>query len=311
MHGSNIDNTSTSHDGKFSLPSTTCTVSGVDSSSIGVVEPPRSHNVGFMYVTSLKEAMICADLIAKSSFCPRAFQNKPGDIVVALQHGQELGLKPMQALQNTAVINGKPTMWGDLALALCKSHPTVEYIKETKVKGKNKYICRVKRVGENEVKRSFSEDDAKRAKLWGKPGPWTEYPQRMLPARARGFALRDGCADILCGFITREEAIDYVKIDNGKTEWSTGVSIELISNNQASYLIKLMNETHDPEDTFKSFREYYAVGTVNELPTTKFAQAEKILLAKKQQNQQGALVSEEIEANKIVVVNTAQENVNC
>jgi hypothetical protein len=231
-----------------------------------------------MYVTSLKEAMICAELIAKSSFCPRAFQNKPGDIVVALQHGQELGLKPMQALQNTAVINGKPTMWGDLALALCKSHPTVEYIKETKVKGQNKYICRVKRIGENEVKRTFSEDDARRAKLWGKPGPWTEYPQRMLPARARGFALRDGCADILCGFITREEAIDYARPDASHPK----ITEELISVEQVDRLINLINATSEPRIVAEGLLKYYEIFSIDELPASKFAQAEKTLLAKKQ-----------------------------
>ena len=243
-----------------------------------------SANSGFMQVTSLQEAVICAELIAKSSFCPRAFQNKPGDIVVALQHGQELGLKPMQALQNTAVINGKPTIWGDLALALCKSHPTVEYIKETKVKGVNKYICRVKRIGEPEVKRSFSEEDAKRAKLWNRAGPWTEYPQRMLPARARGFALRDGCADILCGFITREEAIDYPKATNGMSlpeELTAGTTI---TTEQTATLSALINETADSEAIEKMFCKYYCISTIEELPANKFIQAEKILSSKKLQH---------------------------
>ena len=302
MYGNNVDNTSDLY------VTTSPITSPTNNSSVNNSIEPAIHakNVGFMYVTSLKEAMICAELIAKSAFCPRVFQNKPGDIVVALQHGQELGLKPMQALQNTAVINGKPTMWGDLALALCKSHPTVEYIKETKVKSKNKYICRVKRIGENEVKRSFSEDDARRAKLWNKPGPWTEYPQRMLPARARGFALRDGCADILCGFITREEATDYARLDCAKTEYErtdafhTKITPELISLNEVNRLIELVDATANPQDVRERLLKHYEIFNIDELPASKFAEAEKVLLAKKQR-------ASEVVVAEVTATNTTKD----
>jgi hypothetical protein len=59
------------------------------------------------------------------------------------------------------------------------------------------------------VESRFSVEDAKRAGLWGKQGPWTAYPKRMLSMRARGFAIRDCFADVLKGLITAEEAQDY------------------------------------------------------------------------------------------------------
>jgi len=55
----------------------------------------------------------------------------------------------------------------------------------------------------------FSVADAKKANLWGKTGPWTQYPKRMLQLRARGFALRDAFPDVLKGLVTAEEAQDY------------------------------------------------------------------------------------------------------
>jgi hypothetical protein len=55
----------------------------------------------------------------------------------------------------------------------------------------------------------FSVEDAKRAGLWGKQGPWSAYPKRMMQMRARGFALRDAFPDVLKGLITAEEAQDY------------------------------------------------------------------------------------------------------
>src|SRR5690606_26021257 len=50
--------------------------------------------------------------------------------------------------------------------------------------------------------------DAKAADLWGKVGPWKEYPFRMLRFRARSFALRDTFGDALRGLLSAEEAQD-------------------------------------------------------------------------------------------------------
>ena len=49
---------------------------------------------------------------------------------------------------------------------------------------------------------------AKQAGLWGKPGPWSQYPDRMMLARARAFAYRDGFADVLKGVRSIEEEND-------------------------------------------------------------------------------------------------------
>jgi hypothetical protein len=48
--------------------------------------------------------------------------------------------------------------------------------------------------------------DAKLARLWGKSGPWQQYPKRMLQMRAR-VAFRDLFADALGGHYIAEELI--------------------------------------------------------------------------------------------------------
>jgi hypothetical protein len=70
-------------------------------------------------------------------------------------------------------------------------------------------VCVAKRKNRTEVISKYSVEDAKRAGLWNKQGPWTQYPKRMLQMRARGFALRDAFPDVLKGLITVEEAQDY------------------------------------------------------------------------------------------------------
>ena len=113
----------------------------------------------------------------------------------------------MSALQNIAVVNGKPAIYGDAALALCCSHPAFIDIEET-VEGTTA-TCVVKRRDRSPVVRKFAEADAKKAGLWGKQGPWSSYPARMLQMRARSWALRDAFPDALKGLGVAEEVRDY------------------------------------------------------------------------------------------------------
>lgn len=156
---------------------------------------------------NLDEAFRLADMLADSDLVPKDYKGKPGNCMVAMQWGAEIGLKPMQALQNIAVINGRPSLWGDAMLALVRSSPLCEYVVET-IDANGTAICQVKRRGEPEQIRTFSDADAKLAGLIGKQGPWTTNPKRMKQMRARAFALRDVFTDILKGIAMAEEAMD-------------------------------------------------------------------------------------------------------
>lgn len=162
---------------------------------------------------NMTEAMDFAKMLAQSGMVPSNFKGKPQDCLVAMQWGFEVGLQPMQALQNIAVINGKPSIWGDAALALVRSHPDCKGVEE-KLEGEGdemRAVCTVMRAHGEMIEKTiryFSVANAKTARLWGKQGPWTQYPERMLAQRARGFALRDAFPDALKGIITREEAED-------------------------------------------------------------------------------------------------------
>lgn len=167
---------------------------------------------GGLALQSFDDAFRFSKMVAGSEFAPKDFRGKPESCMLAIQHGSEVGLSPMQSLQSIAVINGRPTIWGDAALALVQSSPVCEYVKEY-VEGQGESltaVCEAKRRGYPAPTVSrFSMADAKRAGLAGKTGPWSQYPERMLALRARGFALRNAFADALRGLITAEEAQDY------------------------------------------------------------------------------------------------------
>lgn len=166
-----------------------------------IVQP---QNIG-----ELKE--LC-NILADSEIVPKDYKGKAGNCFVAIQFGAELGLSPLQALQNIAVINGRGAIWGDAQLALCMAHPDYVDTIETFDVATMTATCVAKRRGRADRVESFSMEDAKLAKLTDKSNtPWQTYPKRMLKMRARGFALRDQWTDVLKGLHSVEEVGDYPK----------------------------------------------------------------------------------------------------
>jgi hypothetical protein len=156
---------------------------------------------------NIDEIFRLASAIAKSGMAPKDM-NTPEKLTVAIMTGLELGLPPMFAINKIAVINGRPTLWGDAIPGLllsrgCKIDETIAGAGETLAA-----TCIVTRPNGASITRTFAVKDAKKAGLWGKAGPWTQYPERMLAMRARAFAARDGAADILGGLYLREEIDD-------------------------------------------------------------------------------------------------------
>jgi hypothetical protein len=173
---------------------------------------------------TLEEGWRLAQMMARSELVPKSFRGHPEDVLVAIQMGVEIGFAPMQALQSIAVINGRPSVWGDGLLALLMAAPvykdhdeyyevdgerredlTVEDLK----KDQTCAVCTFWRHGKaTPTTRRFSIGKAKKAGLLGKEGPWQTHPDRMLQMRARGFAGRDTFPDVLRGMRAAEEVRD-------------------------------------------------------------------------------------------------------
>lgn len=163
-----------------------------------------------------------AGAIVKGKLAPKGMESTE-QVFAAVLMGAEVGLSPMQAMQNIAVVNGRPAIWGDAQLALVESSGLLEDFEET-FTGKpdaDDYtaFARAKRKDrKTEIVRCYSVADAKKASLWGKSGPWQSNPKRMLQMRARAFTLRDGFADVLKGVYSREELIgEPIDVTPGKT----------------------------------------------------------------------------------------------
>lgn len=189
-------------------------------------------------INTLQELQAYCAIIAKTDMIPKGYQGKPDSILVAVMHGQELGLKPLQALQSIAVINGIPSIYGDAGLSLVRSSGLLaEFDEWLEIEGQrvnevpnlieaadkgHRIVqwCRSRRK-DSTIPRitTYSVTDAKLAKLWLKKkkyadgnvveSPWCTNPGRMLMFRCRGFNLRDEFGDVLKGTRLYEEAMDF------------------------------------------------------------------------------------------------------
>lgn len=156
---------------------------------------------------SLEDCYRLASAVIKAKMTPRGIDT-PEQATIIIMRGLEVGLTPFQALDKIALVNGRPTIWGDGALGLVLASGLCEDLTEH-IEGQGDgrvAVCRTWRKGrEKPITGKFSVSDAKAAGLWGKQGPWQQYQERMLQMRARAYALRDGYADVLGGLYMREE----------------------------------------------------------------------------------------------------------
>ena len=216
----------------------------ISGTEVALVERPKAELVAGERVAPIvprtidevgrvAKAIIIAKL-APSGYEGKTEQETASKIMIGIMKGAEVGLPPITALSTIAIINNRPCIWGDGAVALVQARGkltkmTVEWSGGKSAKGPTQdaqgetdhtptirdfsddYVCIVSlwRIGqEAPYVGRFSVRDAKRAGLWGKKAPWVAYPERMLFNRARAFPLRDGFADCLAGLSIREEVED-------------------------------------------------------------------------------------------------------
>lgn len=169
-------------------------------------------------------------------------------VIAGWNFAASLKLPPQVSLRNIAVIEGTPSLFGDLPLALVQRSGELIFFDEfivdkdyKKICYENKNldtepfagICIGQRKGMEKKSYSFSVEDAKTAGLWGKTSssgkmmPWKAYPKVMLCRRPRAMMIKTDFADVLSGASIAEydfnEAPDLRDVTPG-TE-GTGASI--------------------------------------------------------------------------------------
>lgn len=173
---------------------------------------PISVGARGVQLTTIEEMFRFSEAVVQAGVSPRGMDT-PQKVFVAVQWGAELGLTPMQSIFGLPIVNGKPTPEVAVALALVLGSGLLKQRHERWEGEGDQRRCVVALVRRDDtaVERSFSIADAKKAKLDQKDN-WKGFPDRMLFARAMGYALKDLFSDVLRG-IRLAEVDDYVETE--------------------------------------------------------------------------------------------------
>jgi hypothetical protein len=140
--------------------------------------------------------MQISQMLAKSSLVPAAYRNKPENVLLAALAGQPFGWDPTMAMRSFHVIEGQPSLKPEIMLALVRraGHSVSG---DTSPTGAT--ITGKRRDSGDQMTVEFTLEDAKRAGLLGRRGPWQSYPQSMCWARALSQLCRMLFPDVVLG----------------------------------------------------------------------------------------------------------------
>ncbi len=172
----------------------------VENPNLPVVHPARI--VGG--IPHLEEYLLLAERISRTAMVPATFRNKPDEVLAVVMYGAELGIGPMQALQQINFVAGKPSASAELlrALVMEQGHQFI-------LSGNgDEAIAQCRRKDWDEWRETrFTISDARRAGL-SNGDNWKKYPDAMLAARVTSKACRLYFPDVISGMSYTPEEVE-------------------------------------------------------------------------------------------------------
>lgn len=179
-----------------------------DTSGLDVLPPARPMQSGAVeqlmaHAQAMHTAKQFADALCDTDMVPAIYRGKPGNGAAAILYGAELGLSPIQALQNIFVVHGQPAIYARTAVALLKRHGVKFYTIEESPQA---VTIRAERDGEAEES-TWTIERATTADFTSNKKYQTE-PQAMLWAKAAMEVSRRIAPDILLGIAYSAEEME-------------------------------------------------------------------------------------------------------
>ncbi|MEW1895963.1 hypothetical protein [Streptomyces albidoflavus] len=151
---------------------------------------------GGLGTASLPDMVRYAEHLAEANLLPRQYQQRPANVLYAMEYGRTLGITPLAAITGIHVIEGKPSASAALISGLVRQAGH-----KLRVRMDNgRAVATIHRSDDPgfEFRAEWDLDRAKNAGLTNKD-VWKKYPQAMLKARAISEVARDACEEVLFG----------------------------------------------------------------------------------------------------------------
>jgi hypothetical protein len=170
-------------------------------SDIEVRHNPVSQLV--IHAQNMSAAKQLADALCATDMVPAQYKGKPANGAAAILYGEEIGLNPIQSLQNIFIVQGKPAIYARTAVALVRRHGV-------KVKTVATSDESVTVSAEREGQLEESTWDIARATAAGylSNAKYKSNPQEMLYSKAAMEVCRKIAPDVLLGIAYSGEELE-------------------------------------------------------------------------------------------------------
>lgn len=144
----------------------------------------------------MRDAKLLADAMCATDMVPADYKGKAGNGAAAILYGAELGLNPIQSLQQIFIVHGRPAIYARTAVALIKRHGILV---ETVSSEDTAVTVRATDTRTGQVEETtWSIERAKQAG-YTKNAKYQSNPQEMLWAKAAMEVARRVAPDVLLG----------------------------------------------------------------------------------------------------------------
>lgn len=245
----------------------------LDPKDAGIVVTTKGLDYeSFIGLWKLSKLLVASGMVPKVKD-GTSHEERVSQIAICVARGKTVGLDAFQSVESIVPINGRPMIWGNAPLAICRQHPQwleKGFDEYWEVKGQRQdshpakfdddsitAVCETLRDGATKpLVRKFSVADAKRAGLWGATGKlYGSYPQRMLPARARAYNLNDNFGDALKGIAIREtfdEEVDGKPLVTSGEELRTEIDKRKAESQEQADKRKILRTVKKPGFSYNS-----------------------------------------------------------
>lgn len=189
---------------------------------------------------ALSDKIEYARLLADSGMIPEAYRKKPANVLVAIEHGQALGLAPIVAVQQIVVVNGRATMEAKLMITLARKAGHIVRLEGDGERG----TCTLILADDPSYPRrvTWTRATAEAHGLWGQ-GHWAKDPALMLQYRAASQAIRLHAPEVLSGVDhTPEEAAEIARRSVGAQVRQVPAAMVIGSERKAPTVQQLMKQ---------------------------------------------------------------------
>lgn len=190
--------------------------------------------------------MKAASMLAQSDIIPKAFKEKPANVLIALEMANRMGASPFAVMQSMYIVYGNPSFSSKFLIACfnsCGRYTSIKYdfFGEPNTEG---YGCRAwateKATGEVVKSIDVTIGMAKAEGWANKNGSkWKTMPQLMLQYRAATFLIRTVAPELAMGLRTDDEVIDTIDVTPEVDKNSMDVAKEIEKINATAQVVDI------------------------------------------------------------------------